>query len=329
MKAIFSLLPVLLFLVGLFLFDSFKLVDRKNLLLCLLWGAIAAWLAYYLNNWLVGQLALDFSIFSRYLAPLTEELLKSLLLLYLIVRQRIGFSVDAAIYGFAAGTGFALAENIAYLNALSPDTTLVVWMIRGFGTAIMHGGATALFAMLMIGGIQREKPFFLAIIPALLLSYAVHSGFNHFLLNPYIQVALIITVLPVLFYLIFQHSTNVLQQWLEIEFSNEVEMLSMIRRGEFAGTKAGNYLVELKKHFTAEMILDLYCYLSLYLELSIKAKRNLMLKENGFPIIREKDIMAKLTELRLLRKAIGKLGELALQPLVRMKHRELWKLNQL
>jgi protease PrsW len=329
MKAIFSLLPVLLFLASLFLFDSFKLVSRKSLLLCLLWGVIAAWLAYHMNDWLVEQLALDFSIFSRYLAPLTEELLKSVLLLVLVFRQRIGFSIDAAIYGFAAGTGFALAENIAYLNFLSPDATLVVWMIRGFGTAIMHGGATALFAMLLIGGIQREKPFLLSLIPALVLAYLVHSGFNHFFLNPYLQVALIVTVLPALFYIIFQQSTHVLQQWLEIEFSNEVEMLSMIRRGEFAGTKAGNYLVELKKHFSPEMILDLYCYLSLYLELSVKAKRNLMLKENGFPIIRENDIADKLTELRLLRKAIGKIGELALQPLVRMKHRELWKLNQL
>jgi protease PrsW len=329
MKAIFSLLPVLLFLASLFLFDSFKLVSRKSLLLCLLWGVIAAWLAYHMNGWLVGQLALDSSIFSRYLAPLTEELLKSVLLLVLVFRQRIGFSIDAAIYGFAAGTGFALAENIAYLNFLSPDATLVVWMIRGFGTAIMHGGATALFAMLLIGGIQREKPFLLSLIPALVLAYLVHSGFNHFFLNPYLQVALIVTVLPALFYIIFQQSTHVLQQWLEIEFSNEVEMLSMIRRGEFSGTKAGNYLVELKKHFSPEMILDLYCYLSLYLELSVKAKRNLMLKENGFPIIRENDIADKLTELRLLRKAIGKIGELALQPLVRMKHRELWKLNQL
>lgn len=298
-------------------------------MLCLLWGAIAAWLAYYLNNWLVKQFALEFYVFSRYLAPLTEELLKSLILLYLIVRQRIGFSVDAAIYGFAAGTGFALAENIAYLNALSPDTAFVIWMIRGFGTAIMHGGATALFAMLLIGGIQREKHLLLVIIPAVVLSYVVHSGFNHFFLNPYLQVVLIVSILPVLFYSIFQHSTNALQQWLEIEFSNEVELLSMIRRGEFIHTKAGDYLVELKKHFSPEVILDLYCYLSLYLELSIKAKRNLMLKESGFPVIREKDIMAKLTELRLLRKAIGKLGELALQPLVRMKHRELWKLNQL
>ncbi len=329
MKAIFSLMPVLLFLIGLFLFDSFKLVDKKYLILCIIWGAIAAWIAFYLNNWLVNQLALEFSLFSKYLAPLTEELLKSIFLVYLIARRRIGFSIDAAIYGFSAGTGFALAENIAYLNTLNSDTANVVWMIRGFGTAVMHGGATALFAMIMIGGIQRDKPFILSIIPALILSYVVHSGFNHFFLNPYLQVVLIITILPVLFYLIFQHSTNVLQQWLEIEFSNEVEMLSMIRRGVFADTKAGNYLVELKKHFLPEMILDLYCYLSLYLELSIKAKRNLMLKENGFPIIREVDTMDKLIELRLLRKAIGKLGELALQPLVRMKHLELWKLNQL
>jgi hypothetical protein len=103
----------------------------------------------------------------------------------------------------------------------------------------------------------------------------------------------------------------------------------MIRLGKLGHTKAGAYLVSLKKHFSPEMIVDLYCYISLCLELSIKAKRNLMLKENGFPVIDEPGLQEKLTELRQIRRQIGKAGEMALQPLVRMKYREIWKLNLL
>jgi len=76
-------------------------------------------------------------------------------------------------------------------------------------------------------------------------------------------------------------------------------------------------------------VVDLYCYLALYLELSVKAKRNLMLKENDFPILPEPDLADKLQEIKYLRKRIGALGEMALSPLIRMNQRSLWKLNQL
>ncbi len=329
MKIVFSLLPVLLFLVSLFLLDSFKLVRIKTLILCLIWGMASAASAYYVNTFLTDKLSLNFNHFSRYLAPLVEESLKILLIIYLISRQKIGFSIDAAIYGFAAGTGFALVENLVFLNRLGTESQMAIWILRGFGTALMHGGCSAIIAMLLIDGIQREKSLLFSIFQGLLAGYLLHSAFNHFFLNPYLQTVIIFTILPVVLIIVFQKSTNMFQNWLEIEFSNEVEMLRMIKQGKFSGTKAGAYLVSLKKHFDPEMIFDLYCYISLYMELSIKAKRNMMLKENGFQIIQEDDIIEKLNELKQLRKQIGKVGELAMQPLIRMKHRELWKLNQL
>jgi len=290
---------------------------------------ISALISYYLNTWLNSQLTIGFATFSRYLAPITEELSKILIVFFLISRKKIGFAVDAAVYGFAAGAGFALAENVFYMFALGHQPGLVVWILRGFGTALMHGGCTALFAIILIDGIQRDKHLILAVIPGFLTAIILHSGFNHFFLNPYIQTALIFIVLPLVFMLVFQKSNNSLQDWLEIEFSHEVELLRMMQQGKFAHTKAGDYLMSLRKHFSSEAIVDLYNYISVYLELSIKAKRNMMLKENGFPLIVEPDIGAKLEELKQLRRQIGKIGELALQPLVRMKHREIWKLNQL
>jgi len=85
----------------------------------------------------------------------------------------------------------------------------------------------------------------------------------------------------------------------------------------------------LKERFAPEVIVDMYCYIGLFLELSIKAKRNLMLNETGFPIMFEDDLESKLAELAQLRKLIGPVGELALAPLIRMNYRNLWKLNQL
>ena len=61
--------------------------------------------------------------------------------------RRVGFLVDAAVLGFAVGAGFALVENVVYLRAIT-DAPLGLWLVRGLGTAVMHGGTTAMFAML-------------------------------------------------------------------------------------------------------------------------------------------------------------------------------------
>lgn len=329
MEYLFSLFPVILFLVCLYLLDSFKLVSQRILIICVLWGALSAGLSYLANTAILDAFSLSHEILIRYAAPFVEEVLKALLIILLISIRRIGFSIDAAIYGFAIGAGFSLTENLVYISQLGTQTGLIVWMLRGFGTAIMHGGCTALLAMIMINGVQRNRIWAVALLPGLAAAVVIHSIFNHFLLNPFLQTALIITVLPATFMLIFKQSTNVLQDWLEIEFSNEVEILKMIRRGEFAKTRAGQYLSSIKHHYAPEVIVDMYWYISLYLELSIKAKRNMMLRENDLPIIPEKGIKEKLIELKQLRKQIGKVGEISLQPLIRMRHRELWKLNQL
>jgi len=329
MVAIFGFVPVLLFLALLFLLDSFKLVKPRLLVLCLLYGIAATGLSYFFNTWVILSTGISFESLSRYVAPIAEEFLKALVIFYLVAARQVGFMVDAAIYGFAVGTGFALAENTWYYWNLGTDFSALLAIIRGFGTALMHGGTMSICAIFLIEGIQRSSPAWRAGFIGLLAAMLLHSLFNHFWLNPLMQTMLIIVILPLALYLVFMRSTRHLQQWLEVAFSSEVDMLRMIKQGQFRNTRAGQYLASLKEHFAPDVLLDLYCFLSLYLELSIKTKRNLMLKENGFPVILESDIPSKLTEFKQLRKQIGKAGEMALYPLVRMRQRELWELNQL
>jgi RsiW-degrading membrane proteinase PrsW (M82 family) len=328
MNNIFALLPVLLFLLFLYLLDSFKLVVKKQLVICLFWGVTSAIVAYFLNTFILENLQLSFDLLSKYISPLIEESLKIVIILILIKNKRIGFIIDAAIYGFAAGAGFALAENIFYLYT-NNDPNMLIWIIRGLGTSVMHGGCTALFALMIIGAESRYASKVFNFVLALGVAYIIHSLFNHFYVNPTIQTVGIIIVLPVLFIIIFNLNEKQLQDWLEIEFANEIELLNMINKGQFKTTKAGEYLSSLKSKFKGEVIFDMYCYISIYLDLSIKAKRNIMLKESNFPPFIEPDINNKLTELKQLRKQIGKTGELTLAPLIRMNYRDLWKLKTL
>jgi RsiW-degrading membrane proteinase PrsW (M82 family) len=329
MEIIFGFLPVVLFLGCLFLLDSFKLVKTRLLIFCLTWGILSAGVAYLFNTQILANYIIGFETFSRWMAPFIEELLKIILIIFLITRRQIGFMIDAAIYGFAIGTGFALAENLYYLVRLGEGFDVALAIVRGFGTAIMHGGTVAILSMMLIEGVQRSNKIIYSAIPGLIIAILLHSAFNQFLLNPLLQALLIIIVLPAIFFILFNRSTQVLQRWLELEFSSEVEMLRMIRVGRFTETKPGKYLASLKNHFAPVILVDMYCFIGLYMELSIKAKRNMMLRETGFDIIPEPDITEKLAELRQLRKNIGKAGEMALLHLVRMNYRELWKLNQL
>lgn len=328
MEIILSILPVLFFLLFLFMLDSFKLVVKKQLFLALLWGIVTATLTYFINTNILEASTVEFKIFSRYIAPFIEEIIKSLFIFILIFQKRIGFFIDAAIYGFAIGAGFALVENCTYfLNAT--NFTFIVSIIRGFGTAILHGGCTALIAIVLIGSKNINNSFWKNSLLAILSASILHSAYNHFYINPLLQTIGVIIIIPTIFILLFKQSELKLQHWLEIEFNSEVELLQIIQKGNFSKSKAGKYLVSLKSRFPKETIFDIYCYIQLYLELSVKAKRNLMLKESGIPPILEDDIELKLNELSALKKQIGKIGEIALAPLIKMNYRDLWKLNLL
>ena len=248
MTYIIALMPVILFLFVLFLFDSFKLVGFRNLAFVFLAGCGAAVVAYLLNTRIVSLLNLDFEIYSRYLGPLLEEILKISVIVILISRKQIGFMIDAAIYSFAAGAGFAVAENIYYL-AVTADPDLAFWTLRGVGTAIMHSGATSLFGIILIGTLNAGKRLFTGLIPGLPLAFLIHSSFNHFYVHPILQTILILILIPVLLIIVFRFNEIQLQKWLEVEFFSEAELLAKITKGEFSGSKSGQYLARLKEHF--------------------------------------------------------------------------------
>lgn len=326
MRIFLALIPVLLFLSLLYLLDSFRLVRFKILVIIFLAGILSAILAYYLNSGLMEVVKIGFTKFSRYIAPFVEELLKASVILILILKKRIGFLIDAAIYGFATGAGFAVFENSYYL-VTSPDTNLMVWILRGLGTAIMHSGTTAMIAISTMGALNLGKKIYAGFLPGLTMAILVHAGFNHFYIQPVIQTLLVLVTIPSFLIFTFLMNEKQLQDWLEIEFYNEAELLSLMNRGEFSKSKSGQYLASLKTYFPAEMILDMYCYISVYLELSIKSKRNILLAECGLPAMKEPGLDEKITEFRHLRKHIGKTGELALSPLIKLKQRDLWKLT--
>jgi len=328
MDLVISVFPAVIFLIFLFLLDSFKLVSYKLLIMCFLWGILSALISYLFNSFLPIFSEDSPKALTLIQAPVTEEILKAFVIYIFLSTKKIGFSIDAIIYGFAIGTGFSLAENVYYLN-VNPDPNLLIWVVRGLGTSLMHGGCTSLLAMITLGRADKHRIRPLNIISGLVTAILMHSLFNSFYFDPLLQTLGLLLIMPLLFLSIFYFKERALRKWLDLEFYNEVELLSKIRRGEVSETNAGIYLNSLRDRFKPEIILDMYCYLSLYLELSVKAKRNILLRESGIEPPIEEDIEQKLKELLHLRRDIGKVGELTLAPLIKMSYNDLWKLKQL
>lgn len=328
-KALVGLLPVASFLALLVWLDSYKLVRLSTVLWIILSGVAAALASYVVNVGLLTLWPLDMAAFSRYVAPLTEELLKALVIIALIRAHRIGFLVDAAILGFAVGAGFAMIENLHYLRFFA-DAHIAVWIVRGFGTAIMHGGATAIFAMLTLALIEKRGTTGMRVfVPGFVVAVLLHSAYNHFFLSPILSTLGIMLVLPPLMYAVFSHSERMISDWLGSSFDADTEMLELIHSGEFSDSPVGQYLHELKDRFHGPVVADLLCYLRLYTELALRAKGILMMREAGFETPIGAETRAKFVEMRYLEKSIGKTGRLALKPMLHMSHKELWQLYML
>ena len=196
----------------------------------------------------------SFTNFSRFVSPWVEESLKAMLLIYLIRTRRVGMLVDAAIYGFAIGTGFALFENLYYL-ATRPETRPIVQVIRGFGTAIMHGGATAIFAFVAVSLAERHPDGVLRVyLPGLLAAVTLHAGFNILLVRPVVATLSMLVLLPPLIYMMFERSERALRSWLESDLDSDVQLLEAIHSGEFGDTHAGRYLHSLRDRFDGPVV---------------------------------------------------------------------------
>ena len=330
LKVFICLSPVFLLLLLFLFLDSLRLVNKSILLACLGWGILSAGLSFFANTFLIREYGFSFDFFSGYIAPVVEELLKMILILALIKSNKIGFMIDGAIYGFSIGAAFSFAENIFYLfNYASAEPNLMVWITRGFGTAVMHGGTTAVFAILVISSLNRQNFLGLALFIGIVTAVAIHAAFNALTQWPVIATVFILIVIPFALVLSFQFNENAIRKWLEMEFDTEVSMLTMIRKGKFSETRTGQFLLSIRSHFPAEVVFDLYCFISLYTELSIKAKSLMMLKENDFVLPPDPEVQEKLKELKNLRKQIGNAGYLAISPVLRMNRKDLWKLSML
>ncbi len=171
------------FLLAIYGLDLYASRTFKLVLLSFGWGAVGSLtLAYVINTYitlpLLDRMQMEHILLFLLFAPLTEELSKALVMLYIRQRPEFTYFVDGAIYGFAAGIGFSIVEVFLHIS-LAPNQAVLIALSRGLSTCVMHGTTTALIgAAVGRARLQDVHSQRALILGATLVAVLVHALFN-------------------------------------------------------------------------------------------------------------------------------------------------------
>jgi len=331
-----ALVPALLLLALFDRFEAFNLVRFPKFLALLAVGGALAVVAYAVNGALLSATSLDFATYSQFVAPAVEELLKASPIIFLFARNKIGFKIDAAIIGFTIGAGFSIVEN-AYQLYLSPSSGVGVWLVRGLGTAVMHGGATALFAVVSHeltdeqaeakAAHYRFKPWLF--IPGLAAATVMHAGFNMFVDHPLQLMFLAFTIVPLSLFAVLSIGQGAARKWIIADNKVHEELLADLEDGDFARSEIGQAVCAIADKFNEGLRQEVFDYIALHTEIVLRAERLLLARGEGERAEPGDEDRARFERLRILEKNIGRAGLRALRPLLHFTRNDLWEMHLL
>lgn len=335
-KLAVALAPVVVLVVVFERLDVFRLVSTGSVIVYLLIGVSLAALSYVSNAHVMDGLPIGFTDYSRYVAPVIEETMKALPIVALFALDRVGFKLDAAIAGFALGAGFSVYEN-AYLLAIFPQANLGVWIVRGFGTAVMHGGATALFAVISHEFSERQahregrhaRLYPWLFLPGLLVAIAIHSAFNHLPGEPLLAMFAAMLLIPLTLLVVFARGGATAHDWLEHDHEGHAAVLAQLRAGRFAETDEGRAIAALTQRLAPRIGETVKRWMELQLALVLRAEEVLLAHERGEQVVVGEAERAQFHQLDELAHRIGRAARHAIQPHLRFSRSDLYELHML
>ncbi len=164
---------------GMYVLDLYQTRSRWYLLYCFVWGVAAYKLSAWGNVAMIDAGIVSYENMPRFSAPILEEILKGIILVYLVRKVDFTYFVDGAIYGFAAGIGFAIVENFEYIFA-NPGAVLMVAIARVFSTNLVHATGSGIIGIsLGAARVSHSKHSKLFLLGGLTLAMGLHMGFNN------------------------------------------------------------------------------------------------------------------------------------------------------
>jgi len=331
-----ALVPVLVMLAIFVWLDAFALMSLKEVSVLLLLGAIGALAAWPVSGRLLDTLPIGFSLYSRFIAPWIEEAIKAALMILLFRMNRIGYKLDAVISGFAIGAGFSVVENIVYLTVF-PNYGTGTWLVRGFGTAVMHGATLAVLAAIAHEFAERETREAAAdydfslmwFVPGYGVAVALHTAFNQFPDRPMISMMGSILVAPIALITILNFGTAEAQRWLATECAEHKAQLEVLRAGRWPEGPAGKKIAALAERLDPEAVKRVRRYWELQAWLVAEAEETMMEEASGNSEFDASAVHAAFAELDGLKRALGRSTFAAVQALLPFSRNDLWEVSEL
>ena len=331
-----ALVPVLIMLTIFVWLDAFKLMSLGEILVLLLFGGGAALVAYPISGRFIDTLPIGFNNYSRYVAPWIEEALKGLVMVGLFRFNRIGYKLDAVISGFAIGAGFSVIENVLYLT-IFPFYGSGTWLVRGLGTAVMHGTTLAILAATAHELAEREmrgaaadfdfRPWWF--LPGYLIAVAIHSVFNQFPDRPLLAMLGAAILAPIAIMAIFQFGTAEAEGWLVAEHAEHKAQLETLRSGKWPDSPAGRKVAALAQRLGGEGATRVRRYWELQAWIVAEAEETMIEQAEGEVKIDANEIEAAFAELAGLKRALGKSTHTALKALLPFSRNDYWEVSEL
>jgi RsiW-degrading membrane proteinase PrsW (M82 family) len=331
-----ALAPVLV-LLGVFVWlDAFALMSLREILVLLLLGALGALLAWPVSGRLLDTLPIGFSLYSRFVAPWIEEAIKAAIMIGLFRMNRIGYKLDAVISGFAVGAGFSVVENIFYLT-IFPGYGTGTWLVRGFGTAIMHGTTLAVLAAIAHEFAERETRQAAAdydfnllwFVPGYGVAVAIHMAFNQFPDRPMLAMLGSVVIAPLLLIAILNFGTAEAQRWLAAECDEHRKQVEILRSGRWPDGPAGKKIGALADRLDPQTAARIRRYWELQAWLVAEAEETMIEEAGGDAEFDPAEVRASVAELEGLKRALGRSTFAALQALLPFSRNDLWEVGEL
>jgi RsiW-degrading membrane proteinase PrsW (M82 family) len=331
-----AIVPVLVLLGAFVWLDAFKLMRFREILVLLLLGGIGALAAWPVAGRMLDTLPIGFSIYSRFVAPWIEEAIKAVIVIGLFRMNRIGYKLDAVITGFAIGAGFSVVENIIYLVRF-PDYGAGTWLVRGLGTAVMHGTTLALLAATAHELAERETreaagDFDFRLwwfVPGYLVAVALHTAFNQFPDRPLLAMLGAAMFAPIALMAIFNFGAAEAQQWLTAECAAHQAQLEALRAGRWPDSPAGRKVAALAERSSAEQAARIHRYWELEAWLVAEAEETMIEEAAGDAEFDASRVAAAFAELAQLKRSLGPAVHAELKRSLPFSRNDQWEMSEL
>lgn len=162
-------------------------------------GIVMCLFAGEVNALLMQLLRLNLQYAAVSLTPITEEIIKALPVLFyaFVISEKWERLLSLSM---ALGIGFAIMENVYVVTQNIESADVLLALIRGFATGLMHGICTATVGYGISFVRKCKKLFYTGTFGLLLVAVIYHGIFNTLVQSPYQAVGFfmpIVTYIPV------------------------------------------------------------------------------------------------------------------------------------